>query len=283
MPLSPDAVLPDGYDISKEQALPPPSTEPDLQENINKTPLEKDYLSEGEIVVYPDLKTSPKDLPPIPDEKEQLKPEDGEKFKRTVIRGNPEAGKRVALTFDDGPYNVWTQRYMDVLESYDVKATFFLVGSRVEKFSAIAEEIVQRGFGIGGHSYSHGNMKKKNLGEIQEDFRKTQEAIQTVTGNKLSLFRPPYGAYNEKLLEVADAFGQLTVTWNVDPRDWAGGSAEEISRKVLATVTDGSIILLHEGRENTCAALPMIIKGLRENGYELVSLSELLNLDDLEI
>jgi len=282
-PWSPDAMLPEGYNLSQDQVSSPPSVEPNPQENLQKDPLERDYLSEREVILYPDFEQSPADLPSSSNGTEQLDPKTEDKSKLTVIRGNPKAGKRVALTFDDGPYDGWTQKYMDVLESYGVKATFFLVGSRAEKFSAIVEDIAQRGFAIGGHSYSHSVMKNKSRGEIQEDFKKTLEVIQSITGKKIKLFRPPYGAYNEKLLEIAHSFDQITVTWNVDPQDWAGGSAVEVSRKVLATVADGSIILLHEGRENTWTALPMIIEGLWEKGYEVVSLSELLDLEDVDI
>jgi peptidoglycan/xylan/chitin deacetylase (PgdA/CDA1 family) len=198
-----------------------------------------------------------------------------------VIRANPGAGKRVALTFDDGPYAQLTEKYLEVLESYDVKATFFLVGSRVEKFLDSAKAIAEKGFEAGGHSYSHSYIKNKSLEHIKQDFLMNNEIIERITGKKVEFFRPPYGAYNKKLLQIAMEFGQISVTWNVDPKDWAGIDAQEISRRVLNNVSDGAIILLHEGRENTLAALPMIIEGLIDKGYEIVPLSELLSFESV--
>ncbi|MGI6484871.1 MAG: polysaccharide deacetylase family protein [Tepidanaerobacteraceae bacterium] len=129
---------------------------------------------------------------------------------------------------------------------------------------------------MGGHSYSHSNFKGKTKQAMKDDFIRCIEAIESVAGTKVSLFRPPYGAYNTTLLDTAVEFSQQTVGWNVDPKDWSGIKPEEIAKRVLKHSEDGSIILLHEGRQNTLQALPRIIEGLREKGYELVTVSELL-------
>lgn len=275
VPWSPDAVLPDEEKIVEDEFGQVQPEAPPIEQNPSQEPLQKDYLSENDIEYYPDSNESSSS-----DGRDVFKPNIDGWSELSVIRSNPKAGKRVALTFDDGPYDVWSQRYMDILESYGVKATFFLVGSRAEKFSDIVVDMAQRGFGIGGHSYAHSNIKNKSIDKIQEDFEMTLDVIESITGQDVRFFRPPYGAYNDKLLKTAYEFNQITVTWNVDPRDWAGGRAEEISRKVLDNVSDGSIVLLHEGKENTWGALPAIIEGLMERGYEIVSLSELLSLED---
>lgn len=193
-----------------------------------------------------------------------------------VIRGNPNAGKKVAITFDDGPYKDMTEKYISILEAYGAKATFFIVGKRAQAFPEPAQSLAESGFEIGGHSYAHSNIKKKTKQAMEDDFIRNIEAIENVTGVKVSLFRPPYGAYNNTLLRTAVKFSQRTVNWNVDPKDWSGIKSDEIVQRVLSNSEDGSIILLHEGRQNTLQALPHIIEGLKERGYELVTVSELL-------
>ncbi|MGI6486175.1 MAG: polysaccharide deacetylase family protein [Tepidanaerobacteraceae bacterium] len=193
-----------------------------------------------------------------------------------AIRGVPNAGKKVAITFDDGPYKDMTPKYISVLESFGARATFFVVGNRVQAFPEATLLLAEKGFEIGGHSYSHSNFKGKTKQAMKDDFIRCIEAIESVAGTKVSLFRPPYGAYNTTLLDTAVEFSQQTVGWNVDPKDWSGIKPEEIAKRVLKHSEDGSIILLHEGRQNTLQALPRIIEGLREMGYELVTVSELL-------
>jgi peptidoglycan/xylan/chitin deacetylase (PgdA/CDA1 family) len=205
-----------------------------------------------------------------------------ENFKATpvVIRGNPNAGKKVAITFDDGPYKDMTEKYISVLEAHGARATFFIVGKRAQAFPEPAQSLVERGFEIGGHSYGHSNIKKKTKQAMDDDFKRNTEAIENVTGVKVSLFRPPYGAYNNTLLQTAVEFSQQTVNWNVDPKDWSGIKSDEIVQRVLSNSENGSIILLHEGRHNTLQALPHIIEGLKERGYELVTVSELLTTSE---
>jgi peptidoglycan/xylan/chitin deacetylase (PgdA/CDA1 family) len=193
-----------------------------------------------------------------------------------AIRENPNAGKKVAITFDDGPYKDMTEKYISILEAHNATATFFLVGNRAQAYPEQAKIIAERGYEIGGHSYSHSNIREKAKQIIEADFKKNIDVIENITGAKVSLFRPPYGASNSILLHTAVAFSQQTVNWNVDPKDWSGVKPEEIVKRVISNTKDGSIILLHEGRQNTLQALPYIIQGLKEMGYELVTVSELL-------
>lgn len=190
------------------------------------------------------------------------------------FRGNPQAGKKVALTFDDGPYAGWTAEYLKVLEDYQVPAVFFVVGTRVEQYPEIARKIVEHGFDLGSHSYRHAKLTLIKPEVLQEDFRKTEAALSVA--DQVKFFRPPYGAYNPLVTDTAKSFGLKTIGWNVDPRDWDTEDADKVVQRVLAQATDGSIILLHEGRKSTLAALPDIITGLQDKGFELVSVSELL-------
>lgn len=192
------------------------------------------------------------------------------------ISSVPKAGKRVAITFDDGPHGYWTNKYIEILETHQIKATFFLLGSKIELFPDAVENLVNKGFEIGSHSYSHILMKNKKSELIETEFVKNVEILTNITGAKVKLFRPPYGAYDDKVIHTAAKFQQQTVIWNIDPRDWEGREPDTISQKVLENVSDGSIILLHEGKKNTIKALPQIIEGLKLKGYKIVTVSELL-------
>lgn len=199
----------------------------------------------------------------------------GFKVAAPVFRGNPQAGKKVAITIDDGPYAIWTAEYLKVLEDFQVPALFFLVGSRVEKHPEIVKKIVEKGFEIGSHSYGHGRLTLLKQNVLEEDFQKTVAALNMV--GSVKYFRPPYGDYNSLVIETSEKYGLKAIGWNVDPRDWETTDENKITQNVLSNVTDGSIIILHEGRKSTLAALPKIITGLKEMGYQLVSVSELIN------
>lgn len=209
--------------------------------------------------------------------KENVSQEDPSSAAEAVFRGNPKQGKKVALTFDDGPYPIWTAEYLKVLQEYQVKATFFLVGKRVEWYPDLAKKIIAYGCEIGSHSYEHGRLTEFVEGEVQKDFQKTFDTIKKVTGQELGIFRPPYGAYNNIVVDTAQSFGQTPVNWNVDPRDWDTNDAQAVANRVLAKVTDGAIVVMHEGRESTLKAIPQIIDGLHAQGFELVTVSALMN------
>ncbi|MDD2497985.1 MAG: polysaccharide deacetylase family protein [Desulfitobacteriaceae bacterium] len=206
--------------------------------------------------------------------------EDPSSAAKAVFHGNSEQGKKVALTFDDGPYPTWTAEYLKVLQEYQAIATFFLVGKRVEWYPDLAQKIIAHGCEIGSHSYEHGRLTEFLEEEVQKDFQKTVDVIKKVTGQELGLFRPPYGAYNNLVVDVAQSFGQTPVNWNVDPRDWDTNDAQAVANRVISKVTDGAVVVMHEGRESTLKAIPIIIDGLRTRGFELVAVSELMNEND---
>jgi len=219
-----------------------------------------------------------KPAPPPPKQEEETPasdPKDQAEASKPIFRGSTQAGKLVALTFDDGPYAGWTAEYLKTLEAYQVPATFFLVGTRVEKYPGIAQKIAEQGFEVGSHSYRHAKLTLEKLEIIQEDFRKTALAFSNIQV-EIKLFRPPYGAYNDLVTGTADRYHQKSVGWNVDPRDWDTHDPQKIVNRVLSHVSDGSIILLHEGRKSTLEALPQIIRGLQEKGYRLVTVSQLI-------
>jgi peptidoglycan/xylan/chitin deacetylase (PgdA/CDA1 family)/GT2 family glycosyltransferase len=192
--------------------------------------------------------------------------------------------KLVALTFDDGPNGKYTKQVIDILDKEGIKATFFLIGKNVETYPEIAKEIAVQGHAIGNHSYTHpwllpwGN-KKSILREVD----KAEEAIYNATGESPKIFRPPHGLRSIWLDEVIHQEGYTMFTWDDMATDYMQGTTgREIAKKILSKVHPGSIIVLHDGvdlkheinRENMIGALIVIIKELKKEGYEFITLNE---------
>jgi peptidoglycan-N-acetylglucosamine deacetylase len=178
----------------------------------------------------------------------------------------------VALTFDDGPATAVTGRLLDVLSNHRVPATFFVVGSRVDASPALVRTAHQRGFVIANHTYRHETLTRLSDAGIRGTLRRTNEAIQRAGARPAGLMRPPYGATNSRVRQVASGMGLTQVLWDVDPRDWESGTASQITSRVLAQLRPWgrNIVLLHDGvrrSPTTLAAVPGIIRGARERGY----------------
>ncbi len=190
---------------------------------------------------------------------------------------------RVALTFDDGPDNKYTEQILDVLKEYDAKATFFLVGTQVKKYPDMAKRIVEEGHAVGNHSWSHGDLTKLSATQRAEQIDKAQQIIEQATGVSPRLMRAPYGALSKDVLATIHEDRMKHVAWTVDTRDWAGSSVEDMYKNVMANTRDGGIILMHSfgGRKNalehTVKLLPKIIEDLRAKGYELVTVEEMID------
>lgn len=198
-------------------------------------------------------------------------------FSKKVLGYNKSVGKVVALTFDDGPSKEFTKKYVDILKSMDVKATFFVIGKNAEKLPDLLKYILENGNEIGIHSYSHSFMPKMKPEQMIDELYKTQKIIVDATDSKSSIFRPPYGAFNETLLKISNALGLHVVLWNVDPDDWKNPGIQNIVDRIVSHAKDGSIILMHEGKPETLAALPQIIEKLKSEGYSFFTVSELFN------
>jgi len=193
---------------------------------------------------------------------------------------NLKGKKIVALTFDDGPHPVYTEHLLDALKKFNVPATFFVVGKQAEKYPEILRHISEKGFALGGHTYSHTHLtmftedKKDNL--LLDELEKTRHIIKIHTGIDTYLFRPPGGRYDEKVVNISSRNGYHMVLWDVLPRDHIDGlSPDEISDRVISGILSqgGGIVLLHSGRPSTIDALEKIITRLRSQGYEFVSLN----------
>ncbi|WP_338819257.1 hypothetical protein MTCOM_06710 [Moorella thermoacetica] len=186
------------------------------------------------------------------------------------------AGHRVAITFDDGPSPGWTDRYLKVLAAMGTRATFFMVGSQAVAHPDLVKAVLAGNNEVASHSWRHANLGKVSREAAREDLNQAASALAAVTGQKVKYFRPPYGAMGPNLLAAAGDVGEKTVTWSVDPRDWSNPGPQAIIQRVMANVRDGSIILLHEAHPGTLVALPGLIKELRDRGYEIVTVSELI-------
>ena len=183
--------------------------------------------------------------------------------------------KMVALTFDDGPSET-TLEVLDILEKYEVKATFFLIGELItEKTIPIMKRELELGCEIQNHSFTHSDMTKLSAEEIREEIKKTSDAIYNAVGVEPKFFRPPYILTNDVMFENID----LNFIVGLGCNDWvAEASAQERTQLLLDNVKDGTMVLLHDfyGNVNTLQALPAMIEGLKEQGYTFVPLSELI-------
>ena len=199
--------------------------------------------------------------------------------------------KKIALTFDDGPNQPYTSQILDILKTYNIKATFFLIGKNVEAYPEVVKRMVKEGHSIGNHTYSHPELVLKLKSQIERQIKKAEEIIFKVTGIRPYLFRPPYGLDNPWVFVEAEKMGYLIIKWSVS----GGNGGKEISydkilNKVLSKVENGSIILLHDGnrlikeadRSQLVRALPLIIEILENKGYQFVTIPELLGLENYE-
>jgi len=206
------------------------------------------------------------------------------KYKTMFLLNGPASKREVALTFDDAPDDRFTPQILDVLKREGVKATFFVVGNRIEAHPEIVQRMVKEGHVVGNHSYNHPNLPKLNDADFQNQINKTDLLIQSISGYRPTFIRPPYGNISEKQIQWLASQHKIIVNWNVDSLDWKGLNAEQVKTNVLAHVRPGSIILQHsaggsgEDLSGTVQALPLIINKLRNDGVKLVTVSELLNL-----
>lgn len=183
--------------------------------------------------------------------------------------------KTVAITFDDGP-SKYTKEIINIFKKYDSNATFFVLGNKVEIYKDTLIESLKNGNEIGNHSYNHKWLIKLSLDEFKEQVNKTQQIIKDNTGYTPTLIRPTYGSINQKMKNSIDLD---VVLWNVDSTDWKLKNAKKITNKVLKNVKDGSIILFHDTYKWTADALKTIIPKLIEDGYQLVTVSELKEIE----
>ena len=194
--------------------------------------------------------------------------------------------RAIALSFDDGPSRT-TPAILDVLGTYEARATFFVIGSWVEQLPEIVRDTAARGHELGNHTWTHVDADRtRELATLRDEVARTSDILERVAGRRPTLMRPPYGSDPGRFARVSGELGlEATVLWSVQSFDWQDPEPQEIVAQVLAEVEPGAIVLFHDGqretndaapRASTLAALPTILEHLRSDGYEFLTVSELL-------
>ena len=191
--------------------------------------------------------------------------------------------KMAALSFDAAWGNEDTQQLIDIMDKYGVKATFFVVGGWAEKYPESVLALHEAGHEVMNHSNTHAHLPKLTARQITDDLNACNDKIESVTGVRPTLMRPPYGDYDDNSIRAIRSMGMEPIQWDVDSLDWKGIDAEEIARRVTTRVCPGSIVLFHNAAEHTPEALPSIIETLLREGYTLVPVSQLILTGDYVI
>lgn len=191
--------------------------------------------------------------------------------------------KTVALSFDAAWGNEDTQQLIDILNDHGVKATFFLVGQWVDRYPESVKALAEAGMDVMNHSDDHAHFSQLSEQDIISNVNACNDKIEAITGTRPTLFRCPYGEYDNHVVSAVNSMGMHVIQWNVDSLDWKELSAQEITARVTKQVVPGSIILFHNAALHTPEALPGIIEYLQQEGYEILPVSQLILSGDTVI
>ena len=191
--------------------------------------------------------------------------------------------KTIALSFDAAWGNEDTQQLIDILNTYNVKATFFLVGDWVDRYPESVKQLYDAGMEIGNHSNDHAHFTKLSSEGIVSNVTACNEKIKAITGQSPTLFRCPYGEYDDHVVSAINQMGMQVIQWDVDSLDWKDLSAEDIYQRVTSKAAAGSICLFHNAALHTPEALPSIIEYLLSEGFTIVPISELIYSENYTI
>lgn len=200
-----------------------------------------------------------------------------------VFSDNPDAGKVIALTFDDGPHATQTDEILAVLDRFQVKATFFPIGENIELHPEVTKRVCEAGHEIGNHTYTHATVSKLSEEALRREIEDTAALLKEQCGISPVLFRPPGGDISDSAVKLVHEMGYRYVlwSWRVDTRDWAAVSVDSVVKTVLNNVGNGNIVLFHDyvvGKSPTAKALEILIPALQEQGYRFVTVSQLADL-----
>lgn len=191
--------------------------------------------------------------------------------------------KKIALTFDVAWENSNTQKLIDILGENDAKATFFVTGDWCDRYPEDVKMFFDAGHDIQNHSNAHPHVEGMNVNDLINDTRECSRKIKMITGVEPTLYRAPYGEFDDSLITTMDGMGMKVIQWDVDSVDWKKLSAAQIQKKVLKGVKSGSILLFHNDLENTTEALPEILKELKSQGYEFVTVKDMIYTENYTI
>ena len=190
---------------------------------------------------------------------------------------------KLSISFDAAWGADKTKLIMDICDSFNVKATFFLVGFWVDKYPDVVKEIYNRGFEIGLHSNTHPDMTKLSTNEIKEELEENIKSIQNITGERPTLFRPPFGYYNNRLIDICEELKIFCVQWDVDSLDWKGLSASEIANRVVSKAKKGSIVLFHNNSDNIINSLKLVLETFKQKSLNVVPIGSLIYTNNYTI
>ncbi len=199
-----------------------------------------------------------------------------------VYRSNKNSFMKIALTFDDGPHPRYTPQILEILNEYDIKATFFVIGINAYNYPEALEEITKYGHEIGNHTYTHPHVSCLNSNILKNEVEKCESIIYGQTDYKTKLFRPPEGFIDADVKTILRELDYKVILWDLDTRDWAHNSPNDISEYVINNIESGDIILMHDYisyDSPTPDALRLFIPNLLNKGYKFVVVSELIGLN----
>ena len=192
--------------------------------------------------------------------------------------------KQIAISFDAAWGNDDTQTLIDILKEYQVPATFFVVGAWVDKYPESVKQLSDAGHQIQNHSNTHPYMTSLSTEQMKNEINDCNKKIEQITGTCPTLFRAPYGDYDNAVIETLQSLNMHTIQWDVDSLDWKeNATPDSICKRVTSKVKNGSIVLFHNDADHTPAALPNILKCLKDEGYEFVFIEDLILKENYEI
>lgn len=196
-----------------------------------------------------------------------------------AIAGTRTEQKVVALTFDHSWGNKFTPSILNTLKQNNIQVTFFIMGPWAAKYPEVAQRMVADGHEIASHGYRHENYGDRSVDWVREDIQKAHAQIKDITGVEPNLLRPPNGHYSQQSLKVTDELGYKTIIWNIDSLDWKNPGKDVIIERVTKRLKPGAIILLHASDTPiyTAEALPTLLERIKAEGYQIVTVSQLLN------
>lgn len=205
---------------------------------------------------------------------QKAREERGGTFLKTIARGDA-TRKEIALTFDDGPHPDFTPKLLELLKREKIPATFFVIGKMAEKSPELIKQMLAEGHTVGNHTFSHVTLTKIPEELVEVEYKANNDLIKQITGQQMAFCRPPGGDYDADVVKAAERQGLTTVLWSDDPGDYASPGGDVIKERTLQHLSNGAVLLLHDGIEQTYEVLPQIIAYARKNGYRFVSLQEM--------
>lgn len=220
----------------------------------------------------------------------EVTPEQAEEVKPVTLRplgkrvfSVPMKGKYVALTFDDGPHPALTPKALDILNRHGAKGTFFMLGQNAARYKSVVARAAAEGHELGVHTWSHIKMNSSSRAKVDSEIDRTQKTIAAAAGVKPRVMRPPYGATNKTLVDhMYNRYGMASIMWDVDTLDWRKPGVDKVVSVAVNKARPGSIILVHDIHATTLAALEGIVTGLQARGFQLVTVSELMQIGKRE-